>query len=101
MHELNTSLAIFGSAAVLIGLLSGAIKRSLVSEPILAMGTGIAAGPYGAGLLDIANWGEPLGIFEQAARLSLTIGLMVIALRFHRKHASSAPSHTKPLDKDQ
>ncbi|SDS18217.1 sodium/proton antiporter, CPA1 family [Halopseudomonas xinjiangensis] len=84
MYELNMSLAIFGFAAILIALLSGLIKRSVVSEPILAMTIGIFAGPYGAGLLDIAKWGDPMVILEQAARLTLAIGLMGIALRLDR-----------------
>lgn len=85
MDQLNISLAIIGLITVLIALLSGQIKRSPVSEPLLAVLVGIAAGPYAADLIDLAKWGEPLIILEQVARLTIAVSIMGIALRLKRQ----------------
>lgn len=84
MEQLNISLALAGAVIVLIGLFSNYIKRSLLQEPIIAVLAGIAAGPYGSDWLDITQWGDENAILEQAARLTLAIGLMGVALRLHR-----------------
>lgn len=84
MTQLNIALAIMGSVVVCIALLSGLIKRSPVSEPALAVLFGLAIGPYGLGWLDLGRWGDTFSILEQAARLTLAIGLMGVALRLER-----------------
>ncbi|WP_019339526.1 cation:proton antiporter [Stutzerimonas stutzeri] len=81
MTQLNIALAIMGGVAVCIALLSALIKRSPVSEPALAVLVGAAVGPYGLSWLDLARWGDTFIILEQAARLTLAIGLMGVALR--------------------
>ncbi|MCP9338899.1 cation:proton antiporter domain-containing protein [Stutzerimonas xanthomarina] len=81
MTQLNIALAIMGGVAVCIALLSALIKRSPVSEPALAVLVGAAVGPYGLSWLDLARWGDTFSILEQAARLTLAIGLMGVALR--------------------
>jgi len=84
MSQLNIALAIMGGVAVCIALLSALIKRSPVSEPALAVLVGLAVGPYGLNWLDLARWGETFSVLEQAARLTLAIGLMGVALRLQR-----------------
>jgi NhaP-type Na+/H+ or K+/H+ antiporter len=84
MSQLNIALAIMGGVAVCIALLSALIKRSPVSEPALAVLVGLAVGPYGLSWLDLARWGDSFSILEQAARLTLAIGLMGVALRLQR-----------------
>ncbi len=84
MSQLNIALAIMGGVAVCIALLSALIKRSPVSEPALAVLVGLAVGPYGLSWLDLARWGDIFSILEQAARLTLAIGLMGVALRLQR-----------------
>lgn len=81
MTELNLALAIVGGLVLLVGLLSGPIKRSLLSAPLIALSIGVLAGPAGLGLLDLAAWGKQETILEQAARLTVAISLMAIALR--------------------
>ena len=81
MTQLNIALALMGGVAVCIALLSAQIKRSPVSEPALAVLVGVAVGPYGLSWLDLARWGDTFSILEQAARLTLAIGLMGVALR--------------------
>jgi NhaP-type Na+/H+ or K+/H+ antiporter len=85
MEQLNIALAVIGLVVVLVGLFSSAIKQSPVQEPMIAVFVGIAMGPYGAGWLDLAQWGEETAILEQAARLTLAIGLMGVALRIDKK----------------
>ena len=84
MEQLNLMLAITGAVVVLIGLFSNPIKKSVMQEPIIAMCVGIAVGPYALGLIDIAFWGDENAIVEQAARITLAIGLMGVALRLHK-----------------
>ncbi|WP_150303632.1 cation:proton antiporter domain-containing protein [Pseudomonas saliphila] len=84
MQQLNLALAVMGATAVGIALMSSALKRSPVTESILAVAVGIAVGPYGLALLDLAEWGEETAILEQASRLTLAIGLMGVALRIKR-----------------
>ena len=81
MEQLNIGLAVTGSVVVLIGLLSNILKKSLLQEPMVAVLVGIAAGPYGLGWLNVAKWGDENTILEQAARITLAVSLMGIALR--------------------
>ncbi|HEV2078997.1 MAG TPA: cation:proton antiporter [Allosphingosinicella sp.] len=85
MEQLNIALAVTGAVVVLIALLSNPIKKSLFQEPTIATCVGIAVGPYVLGWLDVAEWGEENAILEQAARITLAIGLMGVALRLKKK----------------
>jgi NhaP-type Na+/H+ or K+/H+ antiporter len=84
LSELNLALLVVGGLILVIGLFSGLIRRSLLSEPLVALLIGILLGPYALGLLDVAGWGSQETILEQAARLTLAIGLMGVALRLPR-----------------
>lgn len=81
VEQLNIALAVTAAVGLLIGLLSNRIKKSLLQEPIIAVAVGVAVGPYGLGWLDVAKWGDENTVIEQAARLTLAIGLMGVALR--------------------
>lgn len=81
MSELNVALAVVGGLVLVLGLLSGLLRRSLLSEPLVALLVGVTLGPAAFGLLDLLNWGHQETILEQAARLTLAIGLMGVALR--------------------
>jgi NhaP-type Na+/H+ or K+/H+ antiporter len=85
MSQLNIALAVVGAVVILISLLSKPIKKSLVQEPMIAVLVGVAVGPYGLDWLDVARWGEENAILEQAARITLAIGLMGVALRLKRQ----------------
>ncbi|MCF6369889.1 cation:proton antiporter domain-containing protein [Rhizobium halophilum] len=84
MEQLNIALTTIGIVVILVGLLSIPIKKSLVQEPMIAVLVGTAVGPFGLGWLDLDEWGETTPILEQAARLTLAIGLMGVALRIHK-----------------
>jgi NhaP-type Na+/H+ or K+/H+ antiporter len=82
LTDLNLALAIVGGLVLLVGLFSAPIKRSLLSVPLIALSAGVLVGPSGLGLLDPAGWsGSEHTILEQAARLTVAISLMGIALR--------------------
>jgi NhaP-type Na+/H+ or K+/H+ antiporter len=82
MFELNLSLVVVGGIVLVVGLLSRWIQRSPLSTPLLALALGIVLGPVGFRVLDPARWGvDQLTILEQAARLTLAISLMGVALR--------------------
>ncbi len=84
MSQLNIALAVTGAVVLLVGLFSNRIKRSLLQEPMAAVLVGVAVGPYALGWLDVALWGEENTVLEQAARLTLAIGLMGVALRLEK-----------------
>lgn len=81
MSTLNIALLTVGGLVLLVGLFSKPIKRSLLSPPIIALFLGVLLGPAVLGILDLANWGSQETILEQAARLTIAISLMGIALR--------------------
>jgi NhaP-type Na+/H+ or K+/H+ antiporter len=85
MGELNVALTAVGGLVLVIGLLSGSIRRSILSEPLVALLAGILLGPAVLGLLDPAGWGSRETILEQAARLTLAISLMGVALRLPKR----------------
>ncbi len=69
----------------MLGLLSGSIRRSILSEPLVALLLGVLLGPAALNLLDPAGWGSQGAILEQAARLTLAISLMGVALRLPKR----------------
>ncbi|HEX2257559.1 MAG TPA: cation:proton antiporter, partial [Afifellaceae bacterium] len=84
MSQLNIALALIGATVLAVGLYSQALKRTPVQEPLVATLAGIAAGPALSGWLEVAEWGDPLRIVEEAARLTLAVALMAVALRLSR-----------------
>jgi NhaP-type Na+/H+ or K+/H+ antiporter len=85
MEQLNVALAVTGAVIMLVALLSNPIKKSLLQEPTIAVLVGVSVGPYALGWLDVARWGDENAVLEQAARLTLAIGLMGVALRLKQK----------------
>ncbi|MFA7387717.1 MAG: cation:proton antiporter, partial [Thiohalobacteraceae bacterium] len=84
VQELNIVLVTIGGMVLVLGLLSRPLKRTIFSTPLLALTLGILIGPLGLGLLHPAQWGRLDVILEQAARLTIAIGLMGVALRLPR-----------------
>ncbi|GAB3285803.1 cation:proton antiporter domain-containing protein [Parasphingorhabdus pacifica] len=93
MTAFNTALAVIGAAVLLIGLLSDPIKRAFLSGPLLALLLGVVLGPRLLGVLVPAEWGDQSVLLEQAARITVAMALMGIALRLPRdylvRHARS------------
>jgi len=88
MSDLNLVLAIAGGMVLLTGLVSRQLRRMDVPEPLLALAVGVLIGPSALALLDIANWGDQTVILEEAARITLGIGLMGVALRIPKEYLS-------------
>ena len=88
MSALDLVLATFGGTVLALGLVAGIVQRSPAADPMLAVAAGVAIGPAGLGLVDPAAWaapGEGARVVEQAARLTLAIALMGVALRLRRE----------------
>ncbi len=86
MTDLNLSLALVGACVIGVAMFSGPINRSWVSLPMVALAMGVVVGPIGFVWLDPYRWGDPYLILEEAARLTLAISLMGIALRLPRRY---------------
>ena len=77
-HDLNVTFALFGTTVLVLGLVAGAIRnRWHVSEPLLAMGVGVCA------MLGMPQYFQNIGmdVLEQAARFTLTIAVVDVALQ--------------------
>jgi sodium/hydrogen antiporter len=83
MQELNLVLVIIGGLVLLLGLISELIRRRLiVSEPIIAVAVGFVLGPgAGFGFIDLTQLEFSQRFLEEAARTTLGIGVMGVALR--------------------
>lgn len=79
--QLNVSLAIAGALILAISLVSERMKHLPVSEPIVAVLLGLLIGPAGFDIIDLRTWGDQHTILEEAARITLAVGLMGIGLR--------------------
>ena len=68
-----------------LGLLSKPVRRSFLSEPLLALLLGVLLGPVALGLLEPTGWGSRETLLEEASRLTLAISLMGVALRLPKR----------------
>lgn len=94
MEELYRGLASAAVLVLLLGMLSRPLKRFGLAMPFLALLGGVLLGPHVLGLLRPEDWGDPHALLEQAAQLSLAIGLMSVALRLP---PGFVPHHWRPL----
>lgn len=85
MDSLNIALVAIGGVVLIAGLFSNPIRRTFISTPMLALAVGVLMGPVVFGLLDPAEWGRRELILEEAARLTLGVSLMGVALRLPEK----------------
>ncbi len=82
MDAFNIMLSVMGGLLLLLGLTSGLVKnRTVLSEPLIALLVGIVVGPAVLDLLNLAHWGNTHTILEQAARLTMAVAVMGVALR--------------------
>ncbi|WBB71378.1 cation:proton antiporter [Micromonospora sp. WMMD1128] len=80
MSPLLLAYALVGGLGVLLAFWSSAIRRTVLSEPLLALALGVLAGPV-FGLVDV---GDRLGaeLNREVSRALLAVSLMAVALRF-------------------
>ncbi|WP_253904376.1 cation:proton antiporter [Arthrobacter sp. Br18] len=80
--DINLVLALFAGALLGISAFSSLLQRLSLPGPMLALAFGVLIGPYALGLLRIEDFGVPAGtLLEQAARITLGVGLAGVALR--------------------
>ncbi len=81
MNSFNLIVATIGGVILLLGLGSKRLAASPVPPTLIALVVGVLLGPKVLGLIDPAAIGDTPTILEKAARLTLGIGLMGVALR--------------------
>lgn len=86
MNSFNVIVAALGGMILLLGLTSKRISKSPVPPTILALGVGILLGPAVLGWIDDEALGDRASILEKAARLTLAVGLIGVALRVPREY---------------
>lgn len=79
-------VAALGGMVLLLGLPSKWISRGPVPPTLVALAFGILVGPAVLGWIDPAALGDRATILERAARLTLAIGLIGVALRVPREY---------------
>ena len=89
MSTFNIALLTVGAVVLAVGLFSAPIKRSFLSVPLVALLAGVLLSPAVFGVLDPRQWGDQTIILEQAARLTVAISLMEIALRLPKGYPIS------------
>jgi NhaP-type Na+/H+ or K+/H+ antiporter len=86
MEPFNIITAALGGLILLLGLGSKWLEKSPIPATLLALLFGILLGPEILGLIDPAALGDRASILERAARLTLGIGLVGVALRVPREY---------------
>ncbi|WP_153558862.1 cation:proton antiporter domain-containing protein [Roseimaritima sediminicola] len=82
MDPISIALILVGGLTLGIAACSVWLERAPVSAPLLALVAGFAAGPQVLDWIDPASWrGQKTVLVEEAARFTLAIGLMGVALR--------------------
>ena len=81
MDELHLVYAVVGVTGVVLALLSTTVRRSPVSEPLVALVLGVLVGPVALGVLVVDDETRDLLLLE-GTRLLLAWSVMAAALRF-------------------
>ncbi|WP_298589390.1 cation:proton antiporter [uncultured Kocuria sp.] len=80
--DINLVLALFAGAVLLLSAFSTLLQRISLPGPVLALAFGALIGPFALDLVRIEDFGLPPGtLLEQAARITLAVGLAGVALR--------------------
>ncbi|GEO94143.1 cation:proton antiporter [Kocuria turfanensis] len=80
--DINLVLALFAGAVLLISAFSTLLQRVSLPGPVLALAFGALIGPFALDVVRIEDFGLPPGtLLEQAARITLAVGLAGVALR--------------------
>lgn len=87
IEPFNIITAALGGLILLLGLGSKWLEKSPIPATLLALLFGILLGPQLLGLIDPAALGDKASILERAARLTLGIGLVGVALRIPREYS--------------
>lgn len=85
-NEISIIITILGGLILVLGLGSKWLEKSPVPATLLALLTGVLLGPGVFGVIDPAALGEKSRILENAARLTLGIGLVGVALQIPKEY---------------
>lgn len=85
MNEFNTIVALLGGLVLLLGLCSKSLSKSPVPPTVVALLIGVLVGPELLNLIDLEAMGDRASLLERAARLTLGIALIGVALRIPRE----------------
>lgn len=86
MNNFNTIVTVLGAATLMLGLGSKWLSRSPLPPTLLALLVGVLVGPEVFNLLNPEEMGDRPSLMEKAARLTLGIGLVGVALRIPREY---------------
>jgi NhaP-type Na+/H+ or K+/H+ antiporter len=81
MNSFNVIVTALGGMILLLALVSKRLSRGPLPPTVLALGFGVLVGPAVLGWIDLEALGDRASILEKAARLTLGIGLVGVALR--------------------
>lgn len=81
MDDFNVLVTLLGALILGLSLVSAWLAESPLPPTLLGLAVGVAIGPHGLDLLDLAHLGDQARLLERAARLTLGIGLAGVALR--------------------
>jgi sodium/hydrogen antiporter len=80
--DINLLLALFAGALMVFAAFSTLLQRASLPGPLLCLAFGALIGPHAVDLMAIDDFGVPPGtLLEQAARVTLAVGLAGVALR--------------------
>lgn len=85
MSPFNLLVAVLGGVVLVLALGSKRLAASPFPPTLVALAIGVVLGPAALGWVDLASLGNETLIREKAARLTLAIGLMGVALRIPRE----------------
>lgn len=85
MNEFNTIVALLGGLILVLGLGSRSLSKSPLPPTLIALAIGVLAGPEVFNILNLEDMGDRSTVLERAARLTLGIGLIGVALRIPRE----------------
>ena len=82
MELLNLILTLFGGAILILNVFAAKLQYFSLPAPLLALAFGVFVGPYGLQMMNLNDFGaHSKTILEEAARVTLGIGLVAVALR--------------------
>jgi NhaP-type Na+/H+ or K+/H+ antiporter len=84
-NVINIIVTVLGGIVLVLGLGSKWLEKSPIPATLLALLIGILLGPEVFGVIDLAALGEEPLILENAARLTLGVGLVSVALRIPKE----------------
>ncbi|WP_265499734.1 cation:proton antiporter domain-containing protein [Paracoccus beibuensis] len=81
MKTIYQVMLLLAAVPLVLGMVSAMLERSWISTPILATTAGILAGPAVAGWIQPQDWPHLHTILKEAARITIAVSVLGIAIR--------------------